>query len=136
MLPKKPLPPPSFPFPAGNRPPVTPDRPKPLPKLSALKPPPKAADPDADLPVALTIHKSLVTYIGGEMNERNMTAAEAALFVFEEARQHPQFAAENADMLDGFDPINNPLTADDVAAIEAAARGLREFDRKFGHVAR
>jgi hypothetical protein len=118
-----------FPFPLHekgpdhpHRRPAVADRPRPLPKLSKV---------EASLPFALTLHKSLVTYIAGEMVEHNMTPAQAALYVFEQARQVPQFAAENADMLEDFDPINNPLTVDDVAAIERDAAGIKRFDRMF-----
>ena len=103
--------------------------PRPLPRLTA-PPKPRPLDPDAELPVALTVHKALVAYIAGEADWRGLTVPEAVLVVYRTFRDDPKAAAENADMLADFDPVNNPLTADDVAAIEEAVRRIREVDRR------
>lgn len=78
------------------------------------------------------MHQSLINYIAGEMVEHDMTAAQAVLHTFETFRASPQAAAENADMLAGFDPINNPVAPADIALIEAAAVSLKRIDRKLG----
>lgn len=104
--------------------------PRPLPRLTALKPRPlQRPDPDADLPVALTIHKELVTYIAGEAAWRKLTVPEAVLVVYRMFQADPEAAAENADMLADFDPVASPLTADDLAAIENVVKALNSVDR-------
>lgn len=69
------------------------------------------------------MHRSLMAYIAGTAQEKDLTIADAVPVVVAEFASDPQAAAENADMLTGFDPAS--ITPAEMEEMYKILRGFR-----------
>jgi hypothetical protein len=76
------------------------------------------------------VHNCLISFIAGEMNERNLSASDAIIAVHAQFKADPQGAAENADMLVGFDPAT--VSVDEIEQIIHRANAHKNVDRILG----
>lgn len=74
----------------------------------------------------MSMHHDLMTYVAGTAKDRDCTIADAILLVVKEFKADPKAAAENADMLDGFNPAN--VTIDEIEKMYRILKKMREFD--------
>lgn len=76
------------------------------------------------------MHNSLISFIAGEMNERNLSASDAIIAVHAQFKADPRGAAENADMLVGFDPAT--VSIDEIEMIIRRANDHKAVSRILG----